>query len=249
MTPWPRRRMSPAGWCALGVGVATGVYAAYVGNAWRRYGRPSSPRPDEEDPLLDQFMPEPEVAERHAIRVAAAAATTFAVARDFDLFGMPVPQALFKTRAFILGAKKEAESSPHGLVSSAQAIGWVVLAEIPDREVILGAVTRPWEANVTFRSIAPQHFADFNEPDYVKIVWTLRADPIDATHSMFRTETRVIATDQSARRRFRRYWSLLSAGIVLIRWAALVPLKREAERWARVTAPHAHPSHSTHQLL
>jgi hypothetical protein len=32
--------------------------------------------------------------------------------------------------------------------------------------------------------------AAFNDPDYVKIVWTLRADPVDATHSVFRTETR-----------------------------------------------------------
>jgi hypothetical protein len=30
----------------------------------------------------------------------------------------------------------------------------------------------------------------FNEPDYVKIAWTLRADPLDARYSMARSETR-----------------------------------------------------------
>jgi len=40
-----------------------------------------------------------------------------------------------------------------------QSLGWVVLDEIPGRELLLGAVTRPWEANVTFRSVAAESFA------------------------------------------------------------------------------------------
>jgi hypothetical protein len=105
-----------------------------------------------------------------------------------------------------------------------------VLAEVPGREVVAGAVTRPWEADVTFRSIPPDAFAAFAEPDYVKIVWTLRADEIGDSASVFRTETRAIATDASARRKFRRYWAIVSPGIALIRWASLGPLRREAER-------------------
>jgi len=64
----------------------------------------------------------------------------------------------------------------------------------------------------------------------VKIVWTLRADAIGANASIFRTETRAVATDPAARAKFRRYWSFLSPGIILIRWASLGPVKREAER-------------------
>ena len=114
-----------------------------------------------------------------------------------------------------------------------KSIGWGVLAEVPGREVVMGAVTQPWEANVTFRALPPDDFAAFNEPGYVKIVWTLRADPITAAESVFRTETRVIATDAWARRKFRRYWSLLSPGIIIIRAVMLQPVKREAERRAR----------------
>jgi hypothetical protein len=66
----------------------------------------------------------------------------------------------------------------------------------------------------------------------VKIAWTLRADPISARESVFRTETRAVATDASARTTFRRYWSLLSPGIIVIRWVMLEPVKREAERRA-----------------
>jgi hypothetical protein len=67
----------------------------------------------------------------------------------------------------------------------------------------------------------------------VKIAWTLRADPIDATTSVFRTETRVAATDPTSRAKFRRYWAFLSPGLILIRWISLGPLKAEAERRAR----------------
>ena len=106
------------------------------------------------------------------------------------------------------------------------------------REVVVGAVTRPWEANVIFRALPPEQFAAFHEPGYVKIVWTIRADPITATESVFRTETRAIATDANARARFRRYWSFVSPGIIAIRWAILGPVKKEAERRAREALSH-----------
>jgi hypothetical protein len=94
----------------------------------------------------------------------------------------------------------------------------------------VGAVTRPWEANVTFRALPPDQFAAFTEAGYVKIAWTIRADPITATESLFWTETRAIATDPNARTRFRCYWSFLSPGIIVIRWALLGPVKKAAER-------------------
>jgi hypothetical protein len=101
----------------------------------------------------------------------------------------------------------------------------------------MGAVTQPWKAKVVFRALPPDEFAAFNDPGYVKIVWTLRADPVDATRSIFRTETRAVATDAEARRKFRRYWSFLSPGIIVIRWISLRPLKADAERRASAGRP------------
>jgi len=111
-----------------------------------------------------------------------------------------------------------------------------VLAEVPGREIVMGALTQPWLANVVFRALPPSEFKSFNEPGYVKIVWTLRADAIGAAHSIFRTETRVSTTDPVARAKFRRYWSLASPGIILIRRLTLKPLKADAERRARALA-------------
>ena len=214
----------------IGAAAAAGAYATVAGVTWSRYGRMSEPRADEQDDLLDSFMPNYEVLERHHIKVAAPAALTFAAAREQDLLGLPLIRLIFKTREVVLGAEPPDRSQPRALLAAVQALGWGVLAERPDREIVMGAVTRPWEADVTFRAIPPAEFASFSEPGFVKIVWTLRADPIDDRASVFRTETRAVATDEDARARFRRYWAFASPGIWLIRRLLLAPLKRDAER-------------------
>lgn len=171
--------------------------------------------------------------ERHQIRVAVPAAVTLDAARHVDLQASPVVRTIIRTRECILGATPDNRQRPRGLLAEVQALGWGVLAEVPGREAVVGAVTKPWEANVTFRALPPDQFAASDEPDYVKIAWTIRADPMNPAESIFRTETRAVATDPFARSRFRRYWSFLSPGIIVIRWAVLGPVKREAERRAR----------------
>ena len=91
-------------------------------------------------------------------------------------------------------------------------IGWGVLAERPGRQILVGAVTQPWKPDVVFQALPPDEFAAFNEPGYVKIAWTLRADPIDADHALFVTETRAVATDPEARAKVRWYWSFFCQG-------------------------------------
>ena len=228
-TTW--RIRSGARWLATGAGLAAGTYATYVAIAWLRYGRPEAARrPDERDDLLDRFMPGYEVVERHHIRVAAPAALTFAAAREMNLLDSALVRAIVKGRELILGAAPDERPRPSGLLAQMESLGWRVLAEAPGSEVVVGAVTQPWEPDVTFRGLPPDEFAAFSEPGYVKIAWTLRADAINGAESIFRTETRAVATDPAARRRFRRYWSFFSPGIILIRFAMLGPLKREAER-------------------
>ena len=210
-----------AKWSAIAVAVAAATYGTYVGVTWYRYGSVAPPAPEEQDSLLDRFLPLYEIVERHQIRVAAPAAVTLDAARDVDLQASPVVRAIIRAREIILGATPVDRRPPRGLLAETQSLGWGVLADVPGREVVVGAVTRPWEANVTFRALAPDQFAAFNEAGYVKIAWTIRVDPITATESLFVTETRAVATDPTARSRFRRYWSFLSPGIIAIRWALL----------------------------
>jgi len=220
-------------WLGAAVGLATATYATYVGVTWLRYGKAVNRRGEASDDLMDRFMPSYEVGDRHKIRVAAPAELTLSAASEMDLEGCGIARAIFKGREWILNSKKETAPQPRGLLEQTKALGWGVLAEVPGREIVMGAVTKPWEANPVFRALLPDEFAAFQEPGYVKIAWTLRADPMENGESVFRTETRAIATDPAARKRFRRYWAFLSPGIIAIRFAMLPVVKADAQRRAR----------------
>jgi len=224
-------------WASGAIGLAFSGYAAYVGVVWYRYGRAPLPLDDEADALLDNFIPDYEVAERHHVQVAAPAEITLSAAAETDLQQSFVIRGIFNARALLLGADSDGVARPRGLLAQMRSLGWVVLAEKQGREIVVGAVTQPWMANVVFRGLPPDEFRAFREPGYVKIVWTLRADAISPRESIFRTETRVTSTDQTARTRFRWYWARFSPGIVLIRRVALTLLKADAEARARQLRP------------
>jgi hypothetical protein len=220
------------GGAAALVGMAAASYAGLVGSAWLRYGHAPAPAADEIDPLLDVFMPKYDIAERHHVGVEAPAEMTFQALMEMDLDRSPVVRAIFKARELLLGADADTKTAGRSLVDVTKALGWVVLADMPGHEIVMGAVTRPWEPNVVFRGIPSEAFAAFDEPEYVKIVWTLRADAASPYSSIARSETRAVATDASARRKFRWYWSRFSPGIAVIREVSLRLVKSEAEKLA-----------------
>ena len=189
-------------------------------------------RAEESDPLLDCFMPRYDTVERHHIKVAAPADLTLLAASEMDLQQSCLIRAIFKGRELALGADPDTQARPRGLLALTRRLGWGVLTETPGREIVMGAVTQPWQSNVVFRALPPDQFMSFDEPGYVKIAWTLRADPVGNTESIFRTETRVVATDAAARAKFRKYWTWVSPGVVLIRWLSLSLVKEDAERRA-----------------
>jgi hypothetical protein len=217
-------------WLAGGAALAAAGYAAYVGVTWSRYGKSKKPAGPEVDPLLDRFMPEYEAVDRHEARMPAPAEVVLAAASEMNVQRSWIARAIFSARQAILGGAPQGPAAEGGIVEVTKSLGWGVLAEIPGREIVMGAVTRPWEREVVFRAVPADEFAAFDEPGYVKIAWTLRADPMGEGGSIFRTETRVAATDEAARARFRWYWAFFSPGIWLIRYLTLGPLRAEAAR-------------------
>ena len=221
---------------AIGAGLAAAGYGAMVAWNFLRYGK-SKASPVPSDRLLDRFIPEPEVVERHYIAINAPPEIVLATAKEMEVLDSPIARTLIKARELAMGGKPDPRPHPTQLAQQMQSIGWVVLAETAGREIVFGAVTKPWEVAPEFRSIPAAEFAGFAEPGYVKIAWTLRADPLFGDdRSVFRTETRVSTTDAASRMRFRKYWSFVAPGIKLIRIAMLRPLKRQAERKMHLVA-------------
>jgi hypothetical protein len=186
-------------------------------------------RVEEVDTLLDQFMPEYDIVERHRVRVAASAHVTLDAARHVDMRASALIRAIVRLRALAMGDTPDDVDRPHGLLAETTSMGWRVLAEVPGREVIVGAAAQPWLPDVTFRPITPGDFAAFGDPGFVKIAWTLRIDSCWPDGVIFGTETRVIATDAGSRAKFLHYWRRVVPGVVVIRWILLRLLKKNAE--------------------
>jgi hypothetical protein len=64
-------------------GAAMASVAAYSALAWARFGH-AHPERRPPDPLLDRFLPDPDVDEYHQHTIAAPAPVTFAVAKQQD---------------------------------------------------------------------------------------------------------------------------------------------------------------------
>lgn len=202
-------------------------WAAWAGVTGLRYGHADAgPAPD---PLLAPFMPRFEVAERHERIVAASPASALHAVQHVRLEDSPVVRAIFRARELILRVPPAPVSSTPFL-EQVRTIGWGVLDSVPGRERVFGAIAQPWRGDVQFRPLPPGQFAAFDSAGFAKIVWTIAVDSLGPRRSRVRTETRVATTDPASRALFRRYWSVFSPGIVLIRYELLRVIRREAGR-------------------
>ena len=215
-------------------GAATLAYAGYVATSWLQYGRFLTGAPV--NPLLDRFLPQFEIDEKWEEEVKAPVEVTHAAALQFNLLRSPISRLIFRTRELLLGGRHEKSEAAKPFREAAREIGWVILSEVPGRSIVFAAVTKPWESNPHFIGLGPEEFKAFNDPGFVKIIFSIETDPLMLYTSVFRTCTRVATTDREARRRFRLYWAFLSVGIRIIRREILRLVKSEAERKAVVPA-------------
>jgi len=215
---------------------AAAFYVLYVGASWLQYGREKrETTPAAAVISIDRFLPAYDVSEKHETGVRAPVPITYQAVRNLDLQRSTAVRAVLKSRMLLMG-DRGAGMERRPFLEQVNAMGWGLLAEVPGRALVFGAVSRPWERNVRFHPLPPAQFAAFREPGWAKIVWTLEVDPAPQGLSLFRTRTRVATTDAGARRRFRGYWSKFKPGIVLIRHQALTLVKNDAERRARSAA-------------
>lgn len=186
-----------------------------------------------EPALLDRFIPAPDIRERFETTIRAPAAVVMQVAADFDMQSVRTVRAIFRLREALLGARRQPPRRPQGIVEETKNLGWGVLQDKPGRAVIMGARCQPWLADVRFSALGAQEFAAYSEADQVKIAWTLEAEQIAGDVTRFAQETRAVATDAGARRKFLHYWRWARFGIIAIRLLMLPAVRRTAERrWA-----------------
>lgn len=180
--------------------------------------------------LIDRFLPEYDEIEHHETAVDAPPERTYEAVKEIDLARSPVVLALLAARGiphlFTGAVKPKLRLRLDDILAS----GFVVLAEEPGRELVLGIVGKFWRPSSGVRRIEPEEFTGFDEPGYSKGAWNFVVTDRPGGASTLVTETRVASTDADARRNFGWYWRLVGPFSALIRRIVLGQIKREAER-------------------
>lgn len=180
--------------------------------------------------LIDRFLPEYDEVEHHEAAVNASADRTYQAVKEIDLARSPVVLALLAARGlphlFTGAVKPKRRLTLDDVLES----GFVVLAEEPGSELVLGIVGKFWRPSSGVHRIEASDFTGFDEPGYSKAVWNFVVSDRAGGGSTVTTETRVASTDAEARRNFGWYWRLIRPFSALIRRIVLGQIKRDAER-------------------
>jgi len=172
--------------------------------------------------ILDDALPKWDFREVHQRRVGASAAGLFAAVEAVTPAELPLFRLLMRLRSF--GQHTLGRSLDEPLFAQLQAQGFVLLGREAPRELVLGLIGTPWRIRGGLRPVPdPAAFTAFTEPGTVKVATNILVEDV-----LVATETRVLASDAAARRRFRAYW------LVVRPWSGA--LRRE---WLRAIARRA----------
>lgn len=194
------------------------------------------------DVLLDEYFPAFDAVERHKITIAAPPATVFAALRTADLAGHPIVALLLAIRALpafvtshFAGRPTTRARAPVTLASF-ERHGFVVLAEDPPREILIGIQGRFWTPTAKIDALSVAAARTPVPAGTARAGWNFALREEAPGRTVLSTETRVTCGDAAARRRFRWYWFFVRPGSGLIRRAMLASIRRAAERGAERAA-------------
>lgn len=192
--------------------------------------------------LIDRYLPTFDETYIYEASVNATPDATYGAMKEIDLRD-PLTDLLFELRELPLNlARRWRGESPvqrpprltFGELPKEGPV-WVVLNEEPGVELVIGAVGRFWKRDYGTRAITAPEFIPFNEPGYAKVALSLAVRPT-SEGAILRYEARTRATDESARRTFRRYWRIIGAGVGIVMRRIVRRIRHEAEQRVPVTA-------------
>lgn len=147
-----------------------------------------------------------------------------------DFSDLPVARRLMALRTF--GRRKHPAGEPRtlGKIGSRGAGGFLEIARVPEQEIVLAIVGRFWRPDApVLRDWKPEEFSAIAPQGMAKAGWNFYLVPAEGATELS-TETRVQCCGQSARFKFRLYWTLIGFFSGWIRKEMLRMIKRSSER-------------------
>lgn len=186
------------------------------------------PAAKRERPLIDGFLSDYDFRAAYEIPVNAPAPAVYEHLLASDLHASWIVRLLISLRT---GKRIPQDQPRRGFRQRFQGSGFVILAEMPDEELVIGVVGKFWRPDGgRYLDLRPDEFVGFSRPGHAKVAMNFRVRPERVESTVFSTETRILCCDRAAWWKFRAYWALVGPFSGVIRKAMLKQIKREAER-------------------
>lgn len=194
--------------------------------------------------LLDGALPEFGFSRLECVALAAAPPVAYEAARGLDLLTInsPLVNAAMSARGLPERLRGRSTPTPPSLRvadlfdttgEAWEGQPWVALGENPGRELVFGAVGKPWRASIEWQRVEPEHFTSFDEAGWAKMAAAFVVHPYGTQRSLLTYEARTACTDPASTARFGRYWTLVSPGVGVVLRGALRAVRAAAEQGSR----------------
>ena len=179
---------------------------------------------------LDRVLPSYQFNEVHRTTVRATPERTYRAIKDVTASEILLFRELTWLRRLGRPGPENILSAPEHrpLLDVATGTSFITLADDDPREIVVGTVVvaPPHSTRPTTRA---EFLALQGRAGYALATMNFVVTPRAEGRCDVSTETRVFATDESARRRFAAYWRLINLGSAFIRLMWLRAIKRRAE--------------------
>jgi len=181
---------------------------------------------------IQNYLPHPHHTETMRIFVNAKQETAWELARHYDMSSVPWIRFLFNLRT-IADLFHPDKSAPHDKRIGLDQIGendngFMIIHEIPGKEVVVGAIGKFWHVDIPFEKIAPDKFRNFDEPGWGKLAWSITVEPY-LTGSTIAFELRTTATDYDSWKKLNIYYHIIGTFSKLIRHTLMNHLEKELD--------------------
>jgi hypothetical protein len=162
---------------------------------------------------LDRVIPRWDVRTRRSIDVDAPPARIWRAVHETTMRETRVARLLFRVRGLPSAVDR-------GIF---ELEGFATIADEPERELVVGAVGKPWTPHGGL--VAAADVATFDRPGYARMALNVTLGGVTLA-----TETRVRCTDRRSHVFFRLYWLVVGPLSSVVRDDWLRAIKRRAER-------------------
>jgi hypothetical protein len=171
--------------------------------------------------LQNKYLPQCDFSSAHSITVNTPVSKIFPLISQFKFKNPLISYWLMKLRGM---------SAPtHFSIQHLENSRFVLLEEVPDSEIIIGLIGKPWTPTGHLQKFQPHEFIPFNDKGYIKASWSFELVSISPTQTEVKTETRIACPTPLVRRRFGIYWFFIKPFSGIIRKAMLKAIKSELE--------------------